>query len=192
MSKDSRPVSSQYVLEYVEAVERTQSLGFTSYPRVIVAKDCLTPERYGRMMSELLRYFDQHTPQELIGQTLSIHMALIPRLFDATGIPFQLTIGWVEFNGKAIFQHDEDTIARFMTEKSNAWQVGDMPFHLWLTSPAFEVVDMTFAMNLGWAKNSDECARLVFYYPADKPQANPIYHPTLVGADFFEHIGMIL
>jgi len=60
-----------------------------------------------------------------------------------------------------------------------------MPFHLWLTTPAFEVVDITFAMNFGWAKNREECARLVFYYPADKPQSNPIHHPTLAGVDFF-------
>jgi hypothetical protein len=189
MSNDARPASSHYLAEYTAAVARTEALGLATAPRVLVAKDCVNRDQ---VLSVLLDYFDQHTPEELVGQTLATNLALIPLLLKGTGIPFQLTIGWVVFNGKARFHHGEDTIARFMTEKSRAWRVGEMPFHLWLTSPACEVLDVTFAMNNGWAKNRDECAQMVMYCPAHQPQDNPIYHPTLVGDDFFRHIGMSL
>ena len=178
-----------YITEYMAAVDRAQAFGLATAPRFLVEKDCVNPDH---VLSVLLDYFDQHTPQELVGQTLAINVALIPLLLDATGVPFQLTIGWVVLGGKAIFRHGDDTIERFMTEKSNAWQPGDLPFHLWLTSPAGEILDVTFAMNTGWAKNRDECARLVIYYPGQKPQDNPVYHPTLVGEDFFRHIGMLV
>lgn len=49
--------------------------------------------------------------------------------------------------GGALFQHDEDTIRRFLAHKLDAWTCEGMPFHLWLTSPACEVLDVTFAMS---------------------------------------------
>ena len=108
-----------------------------------------------------------------------------------TGVPFELTIGWIELSGKPIFQHGDDTVRRFMIEKSNAWQRDGIPFHLWLTSPAFEILDVTFGMNNGWAHNRDDCARLVIYKPADAT-GDPVYHPTLVGEDFFRQTGLLV
>ena len=37
----------------------------------------------------------------------------------------------------------------FLTEKLAAWRRAGVPFHLWMTSPALEVLDITFALNLG-------------------------------------------
>jgi hypothetical protein len=77
----------------------------------------------------------------------------------------------------------------FLTEKWVAWQREGVPFHLWLTSPALEVLDVTFALNLGWATSAEDCARRVIYQPRHPPRDNPIYHPTLVGDDFFVQSG---
>ena len=49
-----------------------------------------------------------------------------------------------------------------------------VPFHKWLTSPACEVVDVTWAMNLGTVGDS------------------PTYHPIVVGEDFPYQSGCIL
>ena len=51
---------------------------------------------------------------------------------------------------------------------------------------------MTFAMNLGWAKNREEFARLVIYQLIDDFPRGPIYHPMLVGPDFFHKAGAVL
>lgn len=177
-----------YVAEYMTAFDRTEALGLKAPPRLIVRKDCVNPDR---VLSVLLDFFDRHKPDELVGQTAAINIALIPLLFDASGIPFELTIGWIEKDGKPIFRHDESTLRRFLQEKQVAWQREGVPFHIWLTSPAFEVLDVTFAMNLGWAKTREECARLVIYQSAGKSYANPIYHPTVVGEDFFRRSGLL-
>jgi hypothetical protein len=100
-------------------------------------------------------------------------------------IPFNLTIGWIVRNGKAIYQHDERLIWRFIEGNTDAWLDEGCPFHLWLTSPACEILDVTFAMNLGWVKNPEERADLIFYQSALAPPGDSIYHPTLVGPDFF-------
>jgi hypothetical protein len=41
----------------------------------------------------LLDFFDRSPPDSMIGQTAAIHFALVPLLYDKTGIPFNLTIG---------------------------------------------------------------------------------------------------
>ncbi len=41
----------------------------------------------------------------------------------------------------------EDLIARFLALEEEAWRREDLPFHIWLTSPALEILDVTFTMN---------------------------------------------
>src|SRR5580692_1607442 len=103
--------------------------------------------------------------------------------------PFNLTIGWIVRNGKAICQHDERLIQRFIEGNTDAWVEEGCPFHLWLTSPACEILDVTLAMNLRWAKSRQECADLIVYQSAHDPPSDSIYHPTLVGSDFFHKTG---
>jgi hypothetical protein len=71
--------------------------------------------------------------------------------------------------GKTLCQHDERLIQHFIEGNTQAWLDEGCPFHLWLTSPACENLDVTFAMNLGWAKNRYECADLIVYQSADQP-----------------------
>ncbi len=67
-----------------------------------------------------------------------------------------------------------------------------MPFHIWLTSPALEILDVAFAVNFGWAKTREQCARLVIYQSLRDLQRNPIYHPMLLGHDFLLTTGVAL
>jgi len=187
MSTDPTP-PAPYLVEYMAAMDRTAEFGLQTPPRVLVAKDCVDPDR---TMHALLDYFDRHRPAELVGQTVAINLALIPILLEATGAPLQLTIGWIEQQGRARFKHDESLIARFLELKEEAWRREGMPFHIWLTSPALEVLDVTFAMNLGWAKTREQCAPLIIYQSTRNTIKEPIYHPTLVGEQFLARIGVL-
>jgi len=178
---------SPYVQEFEAALERTERLGLGAAPvRLVVRKDCVD---MAKVMPVLLDYFDRHRPEELVGQTAAIHFALVPLLVRETGIPFQLTIGWMIRDGRVIFQHDEETYRRFLREQFAAWSSEGMPFHLWLTSPAYDILDATFAMNLGWAKNREQCEKRVIYQPADAPAGKNVYHPMVIGPEFFNQSG---
>jgi hypothetical protein len=176
-----------YVQEFEAAWERTGRLGL-SLPsvRLAVRKDCAD---MAKTMPVLLDYFARHDPAELIGQTAAIYFALVPLLVRETGIPFQLTIGWMIHDGKTIFQHDEETYRRFLREKLTAWSREGLPFHLWLTSPAYEVLDVTFAMNLGWVKTQEQREHLVIYQSAHTVPGKDVYHPMLIGPEFFNQTG---
>jgi hypothetical protein len=47
----------------------------------------------------------RHRPVDLVGQTVAINLALVPILLEATGMPFHLTIGWIEQQGKPVLEH---------------------------------------------------------------------------------------
>lgn len=188
---DTAPVlnTSPYVGEYLAAIDRTLAFGFETARRVLVRKDCVDMHA---LRPVLLDYLERRPPDSMIGQTAAIHFALVPLLYEKTGILFNLTVGWIVRNGKAIYQHDERLIQRFIERNTDAWLEEGCPFHLWLTSPACEILDVTFAMNLGWAKNREECAELIVYQSAHDAPGDLIYHPTLVGPDFFHKTGGVL
>jgi len=171
------------------AFARTESFGLKAPPRLLVAKPCVDVDK---TLPVRLDYFDEHTNEELMGQTLAINVALIPLLMEATGVPFELTIGWIELGGKPRMKHGEETIRRFITDMLAAWHREGVPFHIWLTSPAGEILDVTFGMNNSWAKSRKECARLIIYKTPDQVTDDPIYHPTLVGEDFLVQTGVMI
>jgi hypothetical protein len=180
---------SPYVGEYLAAIDRTEAFGFEAPMRLLVKKDCIDMQALRPL---LLDYFGRSPPDSMIGQTAAIHFALAPLLYEKTHIPFNLTIGWLVRNGKAICQHDERLIQRFIEGNTDAWLEEGCPFHLWLTSPACEILDVTFAMNLSWANTNVECADFIVYQSAHEPPGESVYHPMLVGPDFFHKTGGVL
>ena len=109
---------SPYVGEYLAAFDRTEKFGFEALPRILVQKDCVVMTA---VMPVLLDYFEANGWEALQGQTAAIHFALVPLLADTTGIPFNLTIGWIERHGKPIYRHDESLVQRFIDDKTEAW-----------------------------------------------------------------------
>jgi hypothetical protein len=69
---------------------RKGGLKCLSAPRVLVSKDCVDPDL---TLKVCLDYFDRHRPDELVGQTVSINLALMPLLLEATRMLFKLAIG---------------------------------------------------------------------------------------------------
>jgi hypothetical protein len=65
--------------------------------RVLVNKPCIDPDV---TLPVLLDYFDRHTPEELLGQTLAINVDLIALLWGKTRVPVEITFGWVEIKGQ--------------------------------------------------------------------------------------------
>ena len=64
-----------------------------------------------------------------------------------------------------------------------AWQSEGVPFHIWLTSPACEILDVTFGLNQGWADTREECVRLIIYKTPNQIADDPNYHPKVLPED---------
>ena len=190
VSRDASVEAQTYIAEYFEAVDRTESLGLQGPPRILVKKACVDPDR---LLAVLLDYFDRHAPEEMLGQTLTINSELVELLDREMGVPFQMTFGYVEMYGQRYGECSEYTFQHYLVDKVKAWTRDGVPFHVWLTSPACEVVDVTWAMNLGTVRTREVCARRVIYKPLDSPHSSPpTYHPIVVGEDFLYQSGCVL
>lgn len=179
-----------YMTEYMSAVDRTESLGITPPRRVIVKKPCVNQELTG---SVILDYFDRHTPEDLKGQTLAINADLVYLLWHKTHVPFEITFGVVDFKGKRYGEFSENIIHRYLTDKQVAWMRDGVLCHVWLTSPALEVLDITWAMNLGFCTTRAQCSRSILYKALNiSHNEPPIYHPMIVGEDFLYKTGCVI
>lgn len=186
----SAAAAQTYIAEYISAVNRTESLGLKAPSRVLVKKPCVDPDV---TLPVLLDYFDRHTPGELLGQTLAINVDLITLLWDKTHVPFEITFGFAEIKGQRFGECSDSIVRRYLADKQVAWVRDGVPFHIWLTTPACEVIDITWAMNLGTATTRKECAERIFYKRVDAPHNDPpTYHPVIVGEDFLFKTGCFL
>jgi hypothetical protein len=110
---------NDYGQEFTKAWGRTLRLGLALPPvRLLVRKNCIDVTKALPVIAD---YFNRYSGDQLVGQTMAIHNMLLPVLCDALGVPLQLTIGWIEFNGTPRMQHGEELIQRFLTEKLAAW-----------------------------------------------------------------------
>jgi hypothetical protein len=57
------------------------------------------------------------------------------------------------------------------------------------TSLACEILDITFAMNLGHPHTREQCAKRIVYQSAYEPAEELVYHTTPVGLEFFRKTG---
>ena len=94
-----------YAEEFMQAVTRADRLGLGSTgPRIIIRKSCVELERLTPALQEFMQ---DYTSDDLTNRSLDITMNLIPFLAERLGIPFTLTIGWFDDNGKQVYHHDE-------------------------------------------------------------------------------------
>ncbi len=57
--------ASQYIPEYMAAVDRTEAFGLETPVRLIVRKNCVDMKHVRPLV---LAYFDRHQPEELLGK----------------------------------------------------------------------------------------------------------------------------
>ena len=190
MESDSRqnaPAPQNYIAEYRAALDRVESLGLKAPKRHLARQDCLNPDLTLKLA---LKYFDSHTPEELMLRPLHINADFIALLWNNAHVPLEITLGVVDIAGKRYGECSEETIRRYLRDKEIAWQRDGVPFRVWLTSPACEVLDVTFAMVT--SRTRDQCAKRIFYKPASVSHfQSPTYHPMLVGEDFLYQTGAL-
>ena len=176
-----------YAREFMKAFPRTQSLGLSLPPvSLLVEKDCVELEVLTRAV---YKYLDEYSDGEALGQAFAINVNIIPYLYAETGIPFTLTLGWFEHMGKEVFRHGERDLRAMLREGAAAWQPDGLPLHVWLTSPACEVLDVTLPTTIAAVSGADELVGGLIYISSRDQTPPAIYHPTVVGVGFLERIG---
>ena len=187
-SRDEQPFpGSTYAREFMEAFARTDSFGLSLPPvRLLVEKDCVNLEVVTPLVQ---RYLGEFRDDEAVGQGLAINVNIIPYLYAETGIPFTLTLGWFEHMGKELYRHDEQLLKTMLRDGIATYQPDGIPLHVWLTSPACEVLDVILPTTIAAVSGADELTGGIIYISNRDSEPPVIYHPTVVGIEFLERIG---
>ena len=106
----------------------------------------------------------------------------------APGIPFILTFGWFEHMGKEAYRHSEELLRTMIRDGFASFQPEGLPLHVWLTSPACEVLDVTLPTTMA-AAGAEELSGGIIYISNRQPEPPVIYHPTVLGVEFLDKIG---
>ncbi len=176
-----------YAAEFMQAAMRADRFGLeSSQARIIIRKNCVEMERLTPVLQEFMA---DRTMEDVADRSLEINLKLIPFLAEKLGIPFTLTIGWFDDHGRQVYRHDEKLLHDLLGGmKVNDYFKG-LPFHFWLTSPAFEVLDVCLYTILAQVMRKPEFVGGVIYYSNAETKPEIIYHPTITGTAFLERIG---
>lgn len=112
---------------------------------------------------------------------------ILEKYFDTE---LYLTIGYISFSESTFFEINDNQITNLLTHKPKEVQY-KIPFHVWLTLPSMEIIDLTFGQS--FAKKSSEDIRMnqfILKHP-DKLSGSMQYHPMIVGKDFLKSIGVL-
>ena len=186
--KDPLTPMQRYAQEFIAASRWSARHGIEQSPvRPQPRPDFIDKGKADPVLQRLLGHYEN---QDLVSQALAVQMLLLRELSVAIEVPLMLTMGWFEIEGKASYQHGEELRLKLVEEGGAPFLVDGLPFHVWLTSPAFEVIDATLPTILAQVTGNQNLARRVVYLSNQTPNPRVIYHPTIVGDRFLVDIGV--
>ncbi|QSY06562.1 hypothetical protein J2A69_29455 [Burkholderia pseudomallei] len=184
-SADKQFVRDEYMSEYcsalAKAIDSTRAVGFDVPDFAIELKSFLTMPAMERMHQRVGEYIEKNQlTVEAVGlRCAPLHLALKPVIDEALGCSTLLTLGAVQFDDDVFFMPtsmDIDALA----------QAGN--YHVWLTLPSCEVIDLTLTSALYLKKRlKPSMAGIPLMM---RPEANPKmrWSPLLVGNGVVERL----
>jgi len=140
---------SRYTVEYDQAWLRTRQLGLNVPPRrAVMTQDCLNMDQIAPLLQNFLGNL---TMEKVAAQCLAVNWLLKPFLQKHLGLPLDLTIGWFDHGGESVYEHGEELLRRLVAKRVDEYHSVGFPLHCWLTSPAYEVLDVTLLTTIGSA-----------------------------------------
>lgn len=152
------PTLSDYAVEYLDAIWRTERLGGNLPVRL---RTCAQEGAGREAVFGAVRAFKEAFGGQVGNDEAGFNQQLRNFIEERLAARFTLTAGWCE------------------RERASA---GGPELHFWLTSAAWEVLDVARARSCHAAGGRDES---VFYRNAEK-WPGIIYHPVLIGSEVLE------
>ena len=155
------PPMQQYAQEFMAASAWTAQQGLFVPPvQLIVNKDCVD---WALAEPALLSFLGAYRENELASEVFALNCRLLPHLCAAIGVPLTITVGWFEHDGKSRFAHDHELLERLLKKDPSLDTSRGLPLHVWLTSPAFEIIDIALPTIMARKGGSRELAGGILY-----------------------------
>ena len=76
------------------------------------------------------KYLDEFQGEEAVGRAFAINVNLIPYLYQVTGIPFTLTLGWFAQIGQELYWHSAQLLRTLIRDGVQSYQPEGIPLHV--------------------------------------------------------------
>jgi len=164
-----------------KAIDSTRAMGFQVSDFPTDVEPLLTAQVYEMLHHGVAEFLgDMELSVEEVGlRCAPIHVALKPVVDEALGCSTLLTLGAVQFDDDVFFSPatmDIDALAH----------AGD--YHVWLTLPSCEVIDLTLTSALYLKKGLDRSAAGVPLMMHAESQPRMRWSPLLVGDNVLERL----
>lgn len=101
-----------------------------------------------------------------------------------------LTIGYVSAGETTFFEVNESQITNLLIQKPKEVQE-TIPFHVWLTLPSMEIIDLTFGQSFAKKSTEDIPMNQFLLRHPDQLSGSMQYHPMIIGEDFLKSVGVL-
>lgn len=169
----ARPLS-RYMRDVLDAESSSVAAGLCGGGH-FNQKGGLTDERVLRRAVDY--YMVVHGPGHVRDDALGLNLALLTYLQRVLGSAFALTAGWYELAGRAHGRDTAESLTSVIDERI-CNPGSPLPVHVWLTSRAFEILDVTIGRLLGGGATGHDEAVVPFYFRAPSAADLLVYHPT--------------
>ncbi|WP_254367282.1 hypothetical protein [Pantoea ananatis] len=180
---------SDYEKEFHEAIERTDSWGLCA-PYFRMSDKRYTDESTPQKLTECLQnFFEGRDIRQISQKCFAVNFFMQRQVEKLLGTSLTYTLGYVEHNQHKVFYTPEEQLReRFSAPPS----LRSVDLHAWLTSPSYEIIDLTFSTTYGVVFDAPECIGLVAAQHYSLFNEALIHHPQIVGKDFLDAIGVLL
>lgn len=176
-----------YETEFHEALERTDLWGLCA-PYFRATDSCFVEgniQKIGTLLQKTLgRFSAEHVSQQCFAVTFFMKEQLESMLENT----LTYTLGYVELNQKNVFYTPYEKLKELLI---NPVTSGPVNLHAWLTTPAYEIIDLTFSTTYGVVNNDPSCIGGMMAQHHSAFTQDLKHHPQIIGEDFLYEIGAI-
>jgi hypothetical protein len=181
--------TSNYETEFSDAIKRADSWGLCAPYFKASEKRYLDDSGTKKLQKGVQSIFEKMSPDEVSQQCFAVTLSLQKLLEKLLGTQLSYTLGYVEMVGRNIFYTPENELKKLMGAPPS---MRSYNLHAWLTSPSYEIIDLTFGTTFGVVLNKPECIGASVAQHHSELKKGLAYHPQIIGDDFLVEIGALL
>lgn len=170
-----------YEAEFNEALARTKQWDLAVPPFTASEQPAINDVTFEKFRMAVQNVLIKYQPEEISLQCFQITGLMQKPLEEVFNVPLTLTLGYVDLEHKSIFYTPIDELKELMTSPP---YFEDMKLHAWLTTPNYEIIDLTIGTTYSMIKNDPEPLGMLFCQHHSQFNDSMVYHPQIVGEDY--------
>lgn len=170
-----------YEAEFNKALARTKQWGLAVPPFTPSGQPAINDVTLEKFRIAVQSILGQYQPEEVSQQCFQIIGLMKEALEEVFEVPLTITLGYVNFNQKPTFYTPLDKLRDLLSQPP---VFEGMNLHAWLTTPNYEIIDLTFGTTYSIINNEPAPLGMMVCRHYSQLTNNMTYHPQLLGEEY--------